>query len=501
MKIPSLNIQASRPTSGPANKGEKQPMLRQMREEAHQTADSFAQVSGTVLGGVAGTLTGVGALYAGVLGGAAVGAALGGGIGPMVASVGSSGALDFIGTSFGTASLFVKGGMVIGGLATGLGAWKVSEKVGRTVGELPGKAVGYAFGVVKGGVNNALGIPAPLPAAELEPIVEPEKVTLSKPLQTLATAVAGVGALSGLAGGALLGAGVVAAGGLTKGLLASNLTWSAVTGGTAIGAVVGGLTMGLAGAVGGYQVVKGMKTAITTSRTAKRWLQTNAEEARLTQNSLAQDRKARGIETGVQELERLAGQHQVKLDQGKAQLQTLRDELRFARENQPAMVGVRADQIAQEEAAALPRDRQANQAKAAQLQQRDAVYQERLGDLEEAIAERSRQRLDELRTELNAPLDEREQTIVSAEERLASMKADPQVAIAEVVKVDTAPLRESIARVREEAAAATAEKDAIKEKTSADNLETQRLEADTERLQRDTKLTKVKVREARNGNS
>lgn len=482
------------PTSRP--EPVKQPLGSQVKEEADQTSIAFGDVTGTIVGGVAGTALAVGSLYAGVLGGAAVGAAFGGGIGPMVAAVSSHGALDFIGTSFATASPFIRVGMVLGGLATAAGAWTLGEKVGRAVGRLPGRGVGYAVGAGKGAINNALGIPAPIPAPA-EEVKAKRNVVLSKPLQGVAYALSGVGALSGIAGGALLGAGLMAAGGAVTGLSAGNLTWGAVTGAAKLGAIVGGLGVGAAGAVGGYQFVRGMKAAVEGSEVAQRWLLLDKREEELVENAIKLDKQAEKNEKKAAQAKTVDAERASQLDQARQNLDKIQDELRFNTGHKDSMVDLRADELFKRESSSIASDRASLEGREAAYSQRRAKVDHDTANLDAAVEERSRQMLGNLEAELQGKLTERTDSLDARQAKLDGFRHDPGPVVAEVVDEILAPQRQEIADVRANIEKVNAEKDELKAKTTADAAAVEDLKRNTNRVRRETDITKIEVRKYR----
>lgn len=78
------------------------------------------------------TFAGLGFLgaQAGMLGGTALGAVIGGSVGPMVSAVAADGFKDFLWTSFSTAGKFTKAGMILGGVAGVVGAYKIGKVLG-----------------------------------------------------------------------------------------------------------------------------------------------------------------------------------------------------------------------------------------------------------------------------------------------------------------------------------------------------------------------------------
>ncbi|MBT9582188.1 hypothetical protein IV102_02495 [bacterium] len=228
---------------------------------------AWGNATGTVVGGATGLATVTGALYAGVLGGAIVGSLTGAGFGPVLGAVTSHGALDFVGRTFATAGFFAKTGMVIGGLSGAAGAWQVGNGIGNAVGKaagfVPGAIVGGAQGLWAKAENAAGGGEAPPPAKEDKPSLLKTNFTdlnnMSGGMKLYASILGGVGMLSGAVGGFTLGASVASAGSLASGLLASNVSLSAIGAAGVAGGIVGGALFAAVGGLGGFTAAKASK--------------------------------------------------------------------------------------------------------------------------------------------------------------------------------------------------------------------------------------------------
>lgn len=237
-------------------------------QTAIKTGIAWGNATGTVLGGATGLATVTGALYAGVLGGAIVGSLTGAGFGPVLSSVTSHGALDFVGRTFATAGFFAKAGMVIGGVSGAAGAWQVGNGIGNAV----GKAAGFVPGAVVGGVqglwakaeNAAGGGEGPPPAAKEEKpgFLKTNFTDLNNMkggMKLYASILGGVGMLSGAVGGFTLGASVASAGSLVSGLLASNVSLSSIGAAGMAGGIIGGALFAAVGGLGGFTAAKASK--------------------------------------------------------------------------------------------------------------------------------------------------------------------------------------------------------------------------------------------------
>jgi len=257
--------EGSPPTpAGPSNPQPPQDSFIQSGgREAMRNAVRWGNATSTVLGGAGALTLATGSLYAGVLGGAVVGSALGMGAGPVVASLGSNGALDFLGTTFGTAGVAAKAGIILGGAAMAAGAWGIGSSLGSAVGKpagaLLGAPVGFAQGIwghMEGATPSAPEKPAPKEAPKALDLNNMTGAT-----KVMAMGLGGAGLLAGGAGGAILGASVTSAHSLVQGLLAHNVTLASITGAAGIGAAVGAAAGAVIGGKGGFELAKGAQKA------------------------------------------------------------------------------------------------------------------------------------------------------------------------------------------------------------------------------------------------
>lgn len=238
-------------------------------KKALQTGIAWGNATGTVVGGAGGLSTAMAGLYVGVLGGAVVGATLGGGIGPMLGAVSGKGALGFLGTTFSTMGTAAKAGVLLGGLAGGAGAFSIGNSVGNLAGKVVGfplgAAVGAAQGIGQAAEDAATGGSSTTTGTGGGPGHTNHKTDLNKMNGITATAaavVSGVGLLSGASGGFIAGAGVASTGNLVSGLLARNVSLSAIGGAALTGGIVGAAVFGVIGGVGGWKLVKGTQKVV-----------------------------------------------------------------------------------------------------------------------------------------------------------------------------------------------------------------------------------------------
>lgn len=209
------NVAPMRPPVASADSNEPKDKV----EKGPSEAGDFVQKS---VGGLTMLGLAIPAMYAGVLGGAVVGTMLGAGFSPVLSSVTTSGAGNFLlGVWHGT-SFAAKAGMFLGGSAGLAGALSIGAGVGRTVGRIFGGEGGDGKPNRK---LNALGSAA-------------------------AFVTTGIGAAAGTTGGALIGAGV----GATGSFLAQGFSFSNLGGAAGIGALAGGAVGLMTGSWGGYKL-------------------------------------------------------------------------------------------------------------------------------------------------------------------------------------------------------------------------------------------------------
>lgn len=228
--------------------------------DARQNAVRWGNANAAVLGGAGGLALAGAAMYAGVLGGAVVGSALGLGAGPVVASLGSSGAWNFLGQTLHTAGAAAQAGIVVGGATGALGAWGIGSTLGNGIGKPTGALLGALPGATAGIWRRLEGRPAaPDPKLKPSEIKEPLTADLNQMTgvaKVAAMGIGGLGLLAGGTGGALLGGSVMAAGNLVQGLLAHNVSLAALAGPAGVGALVGGAAGAFIGGKGGFELVK-----------------------------------------------------------------------------------------------------------------------------------------------------------------------------------------------------------------------------------------------------
>lgn len=263
-----IRTQNQTPSPAPQGGGDPQPPQQEkvsISKEGLRTAISWGNATGTVTGGATALATTIGGLYMGVLGGAIVGGMLGGGLGPVFGAISGGGALNFIGTSFKTLGIAAKAGVVLGGAAGAAGTWSVGQKLGevagKTVAFVPGFAVGAVGALGKKAEEVATGenggdVVGPKPNKPHKPPAKQDLNQMSGVGKTVAAGIGGFGLLAGGMGGFVAGAGIASTGSLVNGLLAHNVTLSNITGAAMAGGLVGGIGMGVLGAVGGWKLVK-----------------------------------------------------------------------------------------------------------------------------------------------------------------------------------------------------------------------------------------------------
>ena len=240
--------------------------LKTAGREAGRTAVAWGNAMGTVAGGAGALTLTTGALYAGVLGGAVAGSAIGLGVGPVVGALGSSGALNFLGTTFSTAGVAAKAGIILGGAAMAAGAWDVGNSLGNVVGKPVGAILGLPVGFAQGAWSSMEGAAGGENEVAASPKPKPKKPKafdlneMSGVTKAYATVLGGAGAITGGIGGAVLGASAASATNLVSGLLAQNVSLAALSGAAGVGAAVGGVVGVVLGGRGGFKLAKNIQS-------------------------------------------------------------------------------------------------------------------------------------------------------------------------------------------------------------------------------------------------
>ncbi len=289
-------VASATPVDSKAPPAEKRPtLLEAAGRGAIQTGKAWAQDFGNVTAGMGGLSLMTLGLYGGVIGGALAGSIIGGGFaGPVAAALSQGGAWNFLSTGLHTVSALGKAGMVLGGVAGAAGGWRAGTKLGEVAGKPVPFMLGMAPGAVKGAMDHLAeksGVPAKPktePFREERPEV-PEKV--KGPVKFVGQVVGGGALLAGLAGGGAIGAGIATGAGLARGLIASNLNFTALAGTSAIGAAVGAAIMGGICFVGGTTLVqgitKGVREVMYRFGQGREWIEQGKKEELL--NGLEKD--------------------------------------------------------------------------------------------------------------------------------------------------------------------------------------------------------------------
>ncbi|MFN8607358.1 MAG: hypothetical protein U0931_07495 [Vulcanimicrobiota bacterium] len=458
---PVLRTLANTPgNQPPAPEGPKDSFGGAVAKETARTAISYANAFGTVTGGAVGVASMVPALYAGVLGGAVVGAALGGGFGPVIASVGSHGALNFIGQTFTTVGIGAKAGMIVGGLAGASGGWTVGNVVGGIAGKVPGAVVGAGVGALKGGWNHVqgeVGAALPGPAKPNEPQA-PKKDDLNKMSgvgKFAASVVAGTGLLGGAVGGAALGAGVMSAGSLAGGLLAHNLTLSAMTGAAATGAIFGGVVFGVIGAVGGWNLVKAgeatIKGAINKVHQGQQWLELDKKETVLNE----QENKLNSLEasTNKAHTEAVADikNRTQELDGRQGVVGDKEGEVKLKNANQDKLSADRSEELYKDEKGRLVKGEADQNAEKVRLDGEKMRIDSKEKQVPELVLQASNKKLRDLENGLEAKYQDRKGKLEDRDRQLQREEANIPTVVAQNVDSQLKPIRQDIDRTREQA--------------------------------------------------
>ncbi|MBT9583146.1 hypothetical protein IV102_07345 [bacterium] len=444
----------------PAPEAPKDSFASAVGKETVRTAVSYANAFGTVTGGAVGVAAMVPSMYAGVLGGAVVGAALGGGFGPVIASVGSSGAMNFIGTTFTTLGVGAKAGMLIGGLAGASGGWTVGNKVGGLVGKLPGAALGAPVGALKGGWNHLQGeTGAALPGAPKpsEPQA-PKQTDLNKMSgvgKFAASVVSGVGLLGGATGGAAIGAGVMGAGNLVSGLLAKDVTLSAITGAAAGGAIGGAIIFGVIGAVGGWNLVKAgegaIKGMVNKVHQGQAWLELDKKETLLNE----QENKLNSLEAGTNKAHTEAvadiKNRTQELDGRQGVVGDKEGEVSFKNANQEKLSGERSEELYKDEKSRLVKGEAGLNGEKVRLDGEKQRIDTKEKEVPELVLQRSTKMLKALENDLEGKYQDRKGKLEERDRQLQREEANIPVVVQQKVDAELKPIKQDIERTKDQA--------------------------------------------------
>ncbi|MGE0491728.1 MAG: hypothetical protein AB7S38_21125 [Vulcanimicrobiota bacterium] len=392
-------------------------------------------------GGLVGLGLGIAALYAGTLGGAALGAAVGGGFGPVVASVASHGTLGFIGTTFATAGVMTKVGIVAGGITGLVGAFDIGRRIGHGISDTIKMASGKAD------------------PHDLRRQAKP----LSGKTQVLASGITGVGAVAGGLGGFFGGAAIGGISGLATG--------SGMGAAAGIGGLAGGLAFAVMGGWGGYQVAKGIThaggaAAKVAGKAVGPLLGTRYKRVEtLEQEETKQAQRTKQIEREAWTLERreidaknafdsAMGGINGELDEARGKLDKLADEVEGKAQVKfqaahPDLATQRQDLTAREERLTT---------QTAQLDTEQAALDATLNSRAEIRTREQKKAIEADFAAKNAALDPREATIAEQE---AAMKKEARQQAAPELARKSADLRRELVTAREDETRAVGFRDAV----------------------------------------
>jgi len=458
---PVLRTLTSNPgNEPPAPEGPKDSFASAVGKESVRTAVSYANAFGTVAGGAVGVASMVPAMYAGVLGGAVVGAALGGGFGPVIASVGSSGALNFIGQTFTTVGVGAKAGMILGGLAGASGGWTVGNTVGGLAGKIPGAVIGAPVGALKGGWNHLQGeVGATLPGGSkpTEPQA-PKQDDLNKFSgvgKFAASVVGGVGLLGGAVGGAAIGAGVMSAGSLASGLIAKDLTLSAMTGAAQAGAIGGAIVFGVICAVGGWNLVKAGEGAIRGSinkiHQGQQWLELDKKENLLNeQEAKLNQLEASTTKAHTEALADIKSRTQ-ELDQRQGVIGDKEGEVSYKTANREKLSGDRSEELYKDEKGRLVKGEASLNGEKVRLDGEKQRIDTKEKEVPELVLQRSTKLLRNLENELEGKYQDRKGRLEERDRQLQREEANIPSVVQQKVDAELRPLRDDIQRTKGQA--------------------------------------------------
>lgn len=185
-------------------------------------------------------------------GGAVVGGIVGGGFGPVISSISSDGAWNFISNSFANMGTAIQIGSTIGAVTGLAGGLVIGANAGGTVAKTAAFVPGFLHGVAS---------PSSYPKREpKQEDGDKHRSELRGVFRSGAKVASGVGVLSGAVGGFVGGAAVTAAGSLVADVAGGGFTWDGFVSqlGTRalIGGAIGGATLAAVGGYGGEGIAR-----------------------------------------------------------------------------------------------------------------------------------------------------------------------------------------------------------------------------------------------------
>lgn len=293
MQIQTTKISRPLATSAPANA----PVAGQ-NQEAPAPKDSFASVVGreafgearhlgnraaNVVGGAGAVIGASIGASAALAGGAIVGMAAGGAVAMPIAQLFSSGGFDFIKTGLSSVGVGGQIGIGLALVTLTVGGGVVGDKIAGLAAKPLGYGTGLATGAVKGTLRYMGQEAGALPPVKREEKPETQPIVSKKsPLMAnIQRGFGGVGALTGLTGGATLGLAIGAGTEIVSGLFKGDLGMAAVTTAGLWGAGIGGGAGAIVGGIGGMKVADMIHSGFNGI----------AETSRISQKLLEQDKR------------------------------------------------------------------------------------------------------------------------------------------------------------------------------------------------------------------
>ncbi len=388
------------------------------------------------VGGASGLAGATAGTYAGVVGGALVGTMFGAGLGPAVASLGSQGVLGFLSTAWNSTAVAAKVGMALGG-ATGLtGGWLV----GKSIGSIPS-------GVVRSVGKKILGFD---PDGD-DKNHKGELVHLRGPLAWIGYGLGGAGLLTGVAGGAALGASVAGAADVASGLLAKGVSLSSVAGASLTGALIGGAALGVVGAAGGYALIRAVRKSISLGidsvQKGQRWVELDEKENRLNTAQAALAQLGLALEANK---EAAGANHEARreeLDRREEALGRLEKRIQDKFEHKEELVDKRAGELYDEMKARLDRRESELGRRDAELRQFEKTVVDMEQHTDDYIERRQEELYNALKSELEASYRSRKAGLAKREKELDRKAASIPEIVKQKVAAQLKPLQDELANV------------------------------------------------------
>ena len=426
---------------------------REALNEARHFSDRVANVAGGA-GGVVGASLGASAA---LVGGSIVGMAAGGAVGMPISTLFSDGALDFIKTGLSSVGTGAKIGVGLGLVTLAAGGWVLGDKLVGGAAKAVSYPLGLTAGAFKGGARHlgqeAGAIP---PEKRIEMPETPDLVSKkSKFMAGTQYAFAGVGGLTGLAGGATIGMAVGAGTEAVASAFKGDFSAAAVTTAGLWGAAIGGAGGTLIGGIGGMKIADMIHGGLNGI----------AETARISETLLEQDKRGNlmddlrdRLETNKAdfEKEKQAGDKNVEnreksLNARSERLTEMQQTVNDKLTNEDGLTQARSNELYSNETERLKTYEQRLDADKEHLDSEQVRLTGKEGNIDNLIREEATNRREAHRDAEQAKHDTRKGNLESRDRSLQQREANINEIADDRVQSELQPLRDETQRARNSA--------------------------------------------------